>query len=67
MEIINVGGNRFSKKIRFKFIQKLILKNKLKMSGRLYFMFLTIFNLIEGSIFQTLKIIHNSLKMKKIY
>ena len=37
MEIINCGGNDVSKKIRFKFIQKLILKNKLKMSGTTIF------------------------------
>ena len=37
MEIINVGGHNFSKNIQFKFIQKLILKNKLKMSGPIIF------------------------------
>lgn len=37
MEIINVGGNSISKKMRFKFIQKLILKNKFKLSGPIIF------------------------------
>ena len=37
MEIIIAGGNDVSKKIRFKFIQKLILKNKLKMTGTTIF------------------------------
>ncbi|MDC1030154.1 hypothetical protein OAR07_02610 [Flavobacteriaceae bacterium] len=37
MEIIVVGGNDVSKKIRFKFIQKQVLKNRLKMSGPIIF------------------------------
>ena len=37
MEIIYTGGNDVSKNIRFKFIQKLILKNKLKMSDTTIF------------------------------
>jgi hypothetical protein len=37
MEIINVGGNAISKKMRFKSVQKLILKNKFNLKGPVIF------------------------------